>query len=162
MAMDYGNGCPVCNPGYWKQKGNHPTEQPIGPVNSEATAIPDSSVMAATGTSFESQRYHKMQQVPSQEPPVGKASEVQQEECCPICLNKIYQKKLLPKCKHAFCASCIETAMNYKPVCPLCNVVYGNIKGNQPPGKMEISKTRSSLPGNNVIVIQLGAYKQEI
>ncbi|XP_026581045.1 E3 ubiquitin-protein ligase DTX3L-like, partial [Pseudonaja textilis] len=148
MAMDYGNGCPVCNPGYWKQKGNHPTEQPIGPVNSEATAIPDSSVMAATGTSFESQRYHKMQQVPSQEPPVGKASEVQQEECCPICLNKIYQKKLLPKCKHAFCASCIETAMNYKPVCPLCNVVYGNIKGNQPPGKMEISKTRSSLPGH--------------
>ncbi|XP_026521209.1 E3 ubiquitin-protein ligase DTX3L isoform X2 [Notechis scutatus] len=96
----------------------------IVPVNSEATAIP------------------------SREPPVGKASEVQQEECCPICLIKIYQKKVLPKCKHAFCAPCIETAMNYKPVCPVCNVVYGNIKGNQPPGKMNVFKTRSSLPGH--------------
>uniref|UniRef100_A0A8C5WTT3 E3 ubiquitin-protein ligase n=1 Tax=Laticauda laticaudata TaxID=8630 RepID=A0A8C5WTT3_LATLA len=158
ITMDYGNICPVCNPVYWKQKGNHPTEQTkimkslkseeIVPVNSEATAIPDSIVTAATGASFESQRYHKMQQVPSQEPPVGKASEVQQEECCPICLNKIYQKKMLSKCKHAFCASCIGTAMNYKPVCPVCNVVYGNIKGNQPPGKMDVHKTRNSLPGH--------------
>ncbi|ETE73785.1 E3 ubiquitin-protein ligase DTX3L [Ophiophagus hannah] len=158
MLMDYGKVCPVCNPVYEKQKGNHPTEQTkimkslksgeIVAVNSEATAIPDSSVTAATGTSFESQRYHKMQQVPSQEPPVGKASEVQQEECCPICLNKIYQKKVLPKCKHAFCEACIGTAMNYKPVCPVCNVVYGNIKGNQPPGKMDVFRSRSSLPGH--------------
>ncbi|KAG8125145.1 hypothetical protein E2320_020367 [Naja naja] len=158
MAMDYGKVCPVCNPVYGKQKGNHPTEQTkimkslkseeIVAVNSEATAIPGSSVTAVTGTSFGSQRDYKMQQVPSQEPPVGKASEVQQEECCPICLNKIYQKKVLPKCKHAFCTACITTAMQYKPVCPMCNVVYGNIKGNQPPGKMDIFTSRSSLPGH--------------
>ncbi|XP_070586782.1 LOW QUALITY PROTEIN: E3 ubiquitin-protein ligase DTX3L [Erythrolamprus reginae] len=123
--------------------------QEFVPINSEKTAIPDSSVGAATSTSFESQRYHKMQRASSQEPLGGKATEVQPEDCCPICLNTIQKKEVLPKCKHAFCAACIGTAMNYKPVCPLCNVVYGDVKGNQPPGKMDVLKTRSSLPGYN-------------
>ncbi|XP_058050746.1 E3 ubiquitin-protein ligase DTX3L [Ahaetulla prasina] len=162
MAMTYRRVCPVCEPVSGKLKGNYPTEQTevaikspnsekFVAVNSESTVIPDSSVGAATSTSFESQRYHKMQPVPSQEPPVRKATEVQPEECCPICLNTIHQKEMLPKCKHTFCAACIRTAMDYKPVCPVCNVFYGNIEGNQPPGKMDIYKTRSSLPGYNSV-----------
>ncbi|XP_034279253.1 E3 ubiquitin-protein ligase DTX3L [Pantherophis guttatus] len=157
-AMNYNPVCPVCNQVYGKLKGNYSTEQTqvaikslnsekFVAVNSESTAIPDSGVGAATSASFESQRYHKMQQVPSQEPPIRKATEDQPEEC-PICLNTIQQKEVLPKCKHAFCAACIRTAMNYKPVCPMCNVFYGNIKGNQPPGKMDVYKTSTSLPGH--------------
>ncbi|XP_013920192.1 PREDICTED: E3 ubiquitin-protein ligase DTX3L-like [Thamnophis sirtalis] len=153
MAMTYRKICPVCSVAYWDIKGNHPTEETqvvmkslnseeFVAANSKAAAIPDSSLGAATGTAF------KMHQVPSQKPPVGKATEVQPEECCPICLNTIHHKEVLPKCKHAFCAACLGRAMNYKPVCPVCNVVYGNIKGNQPPGKIDIFKTRSSLPGH--------------
>ncbi|KAM3854561.1 E3 ubiquitin-protein ligase DTX3L isoform 2-T2 [Vipera latastei] len=117
-------------------------------ANSEGTAVPDSSLGAARGASFEPQSHHKIHQVPSQEQPVGKATEVQPDECCPICLNTIHQKEVLPKCKHAFCASCIRMAMKYKPVCPVCNAFYGNIEGNQPPGKMDVIKTGISLPGH--------------
>ncbi|KAL7991767.1 hypothetical protein Chor_016023 [Crotalus horridus] len=151
-AMKYKPVCPVCNVVYGNIKGN---QLPVSlnskefvAANSEAIAIPDSSLGVDTGASFEPQSHHKMQQVPSREQPVGKATEVPPDECCAICLNTIHQKEVLPKCKHAFCASCIRTAMNYKPVCPVCNVVYGNIKGNQPAGKMDVVKTRISLPGH--------------
>ncbi|XP_063144809.1 E3 ubiquitin-protein ligase DTX3L [Candoia aspera] len=116
-------------------------------VNSETTTIPSSSAEADTSASFEPQSHHKMQPVPSLEQPIVKATEVKPEEECSICLDKIHQKTVLSNCKHAFCANCIGEAMKRKPVCPVCNLVYGKVKGNQPPGRMEVIKIRSSLPG---------------
>ncbi|XP_007443321.2 E3 ubiquitin-protein ligase DTX3L, partial [Python bivittatus] len=116
-------------------------------VNSEATAIASSSVDVAAGASFETQSHYKKQQSPSQEQPIVKATEVKPEEECSICLSKIQQKEVLPKCKHAFCAGCIREARKHKPVCPVCNHVYGKVKGNQPPGTMDIVKAKFSLPG---------------
>uniref|UniRef100_A0A8D0CBB0 E3 ubiquitin-protein ligase n=1 Tax=Salvator merianae TaxID=96440 RepID=A0A8D0CBB0_SALMN len=69
------------------------------------------------------------------------------EETCPICMDKIRQKKVLTKCKHEFCTKCINEAMKYKPVCPLCNVSYGKVEGNQPPGSMHVKKISYPLPG---------------
>ncbi|XP_072026435.1 probable E3 ubiquitin-protein ligase DTX3 [Amphiura filiformis] len=70
---------------------------------------------------------------------------------CPICLEDFddtKQPKDLSKCKHKFCKECLDQAMKHKPVCPVCGVVYGAMKGNQPPGQMNVSESRySSLPG---------------
>ncbi|ELV13647.1 E3 ubiquitin-protein ligase DTX3L [Tupaia chinensis] len=79
----------------------------------------------------------------------AEASEVDKKEkdACAICMDTISNKRILPKCKHEFCTSCIDKAMAYKPVCPMCQTVYGVQKGNQPEGNMITSTTRSSLPG---------------
>uniref|UniRef100_A0ACB8G2K1 Uncharacterized protein n=2 Tax=Sphaerodactylus townsendi TaxID=933632 RepID=A0ACB8G2K1_9SAUR len=86
---------------------------------------------------------------PSGNPSSIKAAkaEPEEEEKCSICMDKIDQKEVLSKCKHAFCRNCIQAAMKYKPVCPVCNMTYGKIEGNQPPGNMSVSKTHTSLPG---------------
>ncbi|XP_060118457.1 E3 ubiquitin-protein ligase DTX3L [Heteronotia binoei] len=101
----------------------------------------------SSGASFEYNGGHKVHSFPSGEPSYVKVAKAEPEEDCSICMDKIDQKEVLPKCKHAFCRECIQVAMKYKSVCPVCNMAYGKIEGNQPPGKMEISKTRMSLPG---------------
>ncbi|XP_019508261.1 PREDICTED: E3 ubiquitin-protein ligase DTX3L [Hipposideros armiger] len=70
-----------------------------------------------------------------------------EEDVCIICMEPITNKRVLQKCKHAFCSPCIEKAMTYKPVCPVCNTSYGVQKGNQPPGIMNVTYVRDSLPG---------------
>lgn len=107
-----------------------------------------SSTFGATSrASTEQKRDHKQVSFPSRPPPSTKAAGVTQEKMCTICMDKIGQKKVLPKCKHEFCRECIDQAMRYKPVCPVCNVFYGVMEGNQPPGTMQISKDRMQLPG---------------
>ncbi|NXI95016.1 DTX3L ligase, partial [Psophia crepitans] len=66
---------------------------------------------------------------------------------CPICMEKISDKKILTKCNHAFCRSCIDEAMTYKQTCPICNTVYGVMKGDQPEGTMSARRLSSFLPG---------------
>ena len=56
-------------------------------------------------------------------------------------------KKVLSKCKHEFCSPCINKALSYKPVCPVCQTSYGVQKGNQPDGDMYVTVLRDSLPG---------------
>uniref|UniRef100_A0A8C6S1Y9 E3 ubiquitin-protein ligase n=1 Tax=Nannospalax galili TaxID=1026970 RepID=A0A8C6S1Y9_NANGA len=85
-------------------------------------------------------------------PPEGsassEASKVEKEgEECAICMDTITDKRVLPKCKHAFCTLCIHKAMSLKPVCPVCQTSYGIQKGNQPEGTMTYSVLRQSLPG---------------
>lgn len=76
------------------------------------------------------------------------ASEVDKEEdICPICMEPISNKQVLPKCKHQFCTPCINKAMKYKPACPVCLTSYGIQKGNQPEGTMECIRETHSLPG---------------
>ncbi|XP_077176448.1 E3 ubiquitin-protein ligase DTX3L isoform X2 [Paroedura picta] len=101
----------------------------------------------SSGASLEHNSCRKGHSFPSGDPSCVKAAKAEPEEECSICMDKIDQKEVLPKCKHAFCRGCIQMAMKYKPVCPMCNMAYGKVEGNQPPGKMEISKTRHSLPG---------------
>ncbi|KFZ50535.1 E3 ubiquitin-protein ligase DTX3L, partial [Podiceps cristatus] len=69
------------------------------------------------------------------------------KDMCPICMERINNKEILKKCKHAFCKSCIDQAMAYKKTCPVCNTVYGVIKGDQPEGTMSTRTTPYSLPG---------------
>ncbi|XP_041529414.1 protein mono-ADP-ribosyltransferase PARP14-like [Microtus oregoni] len=69
------------------------------------------------------------------------------EDSCAICMDTIINKRVLPKCKHEFCSSCITKALSIKPVCPLCQMSYGIQKGNQPKGTMTFTTSRQSLPG---------------
>ncbi|KFP76654.1 PREDICTED: E3 ubiquitin-protein ligase DTX3L, partial [Apaloderma vittatum] len=77
----------------------------------------------------------------------SQAKATTEEDVCPICMETIKNKEILEKCKHAFCKSCIKQAMTYKRVCPICNVVYGPMKGNQPEGTMTTKWIRASLEG---------------
>ncbi|NWX39257.1 DTX3L ligase, partial [Steatornis caripensis] len=74
-------------------------------------------------------------------------TEQEDEDTCPICMEKINDKEILKKCNHAFCKSCINQAMTYKQSCPVCNTVYGLMKGDQPEGTMSSRKMPSPLPG---------------
>ncbi|KAL2805006.1 E3 ubiquitin-protein ligase DTX3L [Daubentonia madagascariensis] len=79
----------------------------------------------------------------------SEASEADKKEksICIICMDTISNKQVLPKCKHEFCAPCINEAMSYKPVCPVCQTSYGIQKGNQPDGSMFVTMSKDSLPG---------------
>nr|XP_019569583.1 PREDICTED: E3 ubiquitin-protein ligase DTX3L [Rhinolophus sinicus] len=70
-----------------------------------------------------------------------------EEDMCIICMEPITNKLVLPKCKHKFCRPCIDKAMTYKPVCPVCQTFYGVQKGNQPEGTMNATFMTRSLPG---------------
>lgn len=80
-------------------------------------------------------------------PPATKTSAEEEEDKCPICLDHFQNKKVLEKCKHEFCAKCLQQCLDHKPVCPVCTVPYGVVIGNQPDGTMTESVTSSSLPG---------------
>nr|XP_009478772.1 PREDICTED: E3 ubiquitin-protein ligase DTX3L [Pelecanus crispus] len=69
------------------------------------------------------------------------------KDVCPICMERIHNKEILSKCNHAFCKSCIDQAMTYKQVCPVCNTVYGLMKGDQPEGTMSTRLLPFSLSG---------------
>lgn len=72
-----------------------------------------------------------------------------EDESCPICMEPIIitEKETL-ECKHSFCRNCLKKAFDYKPVCPTCGKLYGILTGTQPDrGKMNVSKSSSSLPG---------------
>lgn len=74
-------------------------------------------------------------------------AKTEEEDECPICMSRINNKEILKKCNHAFCKSCIDKAMTYKQACPVCNTVYGVLKGDQPEGTMSTRVTSSSLSG---------------
>ena len=68
------------------------------------------------------------------------------EDCC-ICMDTCTKPKKL-KCGHIFCTDCIEQYFQMcKPACPQCGAVFGKVYGDQPNGKMYISKDRRDLPG---------------
>ncbi|XP_013868739.1 probable E3 ubiquitin-protein ligase DTX3 [Austrofundulus limnaeus] len=78
----------------------------------------------------------------------SKQSKHNEDEPCPICMEPIRAgRKETLGCKHSFCSSCLKKAFDFKPVCPICGKVYGILKGIQPEGVMNITKTPSFLPG---------------
>ncbi|XP_062399199.1 E3 ubiquitin-protein ligase DTX3L [Sardina pilchardus] len=90
--------------------------------------------------------------------PATQQSKKVEEETCPICMDTLTEKKTLPKCKHSFCKDCLKRAFDFKPVCPICGVLYGQLKGTQPEkGTMRYHiEDKTHLPGyerNGTIVI---------
>ncbi|XP_054236813.1 E3 ubiquitin-protein ligase DTX3L [Indicator indicator] len=77
----------------------------------------------------------------------AKAKTEEDQDVCPICMDRISNKEILSKCKHAFCKSCIEEAMSYKKSCPMCHTVYGLMEGDQPEGNMSTDRVSTHLPG---------------
>ena len=70
----------------------------------------------------------------------GDAASGVDDPMCPICRDVISKAKTLPKCKHSFCEACINKSLSHKQECPLCRMVYGEVRGNQPTnGYMNIS-----------------------
>ncbi|NXL45201.1 DTX3L ligase, partial [Podilymbus podiceps] len=106
----------------------------------------DLSCQEATGAS-EKNCSGKQKNHPSFEGQSKTKTEDNDKDMCPICMDRINNKEILKKCKHAFCKSCIDQAMAYKKTCPVCNTVYGVIKGDQPEGTMSTRTLSFSLPG---------------
>ena len=85
------------------------------------------------------------------ESPVTSESEaekpnVQKSEICPICLDTMVLPKTLQKCRHRYCSRCIDAYFKHsKPICPLCGMIYGVVKGNQPEGGMMSWRVDNSL-----------------
>ncbi|CAH1249985.1 DTX3L [Branchiostoma lanceolatum] len=69
------------------------------------------------------------------------------EEKCPICMDNAVRPRKLYCCSNVFCNDCIDQAFQVKPVCPTCGHHHGALKGTQPLGTMEVSKSRQTLPG---------------
>ncbi|XP_071143215.1 uncharacterized protein [Mytilus edulis] len=61
-----------------------------------------------------------------------------EKDTCPVCMEELASSKLkqLYRCKHIFCKTCIKKCFIQTPACPVCNMVYGKLTGNQPDGIM--------------------------
>lgn len=104
------------------------------------------SYQEATGQSAKKDNSRQKNDLSSKEQSKAKTEE-DDKDLCPICMERINNKEILRKCNHAFCKSCIDQAMTYKQACPVCNTVYGLMKGDQPEGTMSSRTVSSSLPG---------------
>ncbi|XP_068171068.1 E3 ubiquitin-protein ligase DTX3L-like [Antennarius striatus] len=81
--------------------------------------------------------------------PTGKGAPagVNGDDNCPICQDKISNKKQL-QCKHEFCEECLAQSLrNLGHICPVCREVFGVIEGDQPDGQMSYTVEPSPLPG---------------
>ncbi|NWH50632.1 DTX3L ligase, partial [Fregata magnificens] len=106
----------------------------------------DLSYQEATGASEKKYNGRQKNNLSSKGQPKTK-TEGEDKDVCPICMEKIDNKEILRKCNHAFCKSCIDQAMTYKQACPVCNTVYGLMKGDQPEGTMSARTVSSALSG---------------
>lgn len=127
----------------------HSTNLPIREDSSQTkNRTPLSSDLSYAGAAGASEKKHdgRRKNNPSSERQAKAKPEDDKDEC-PICMEKITNKEILRKCNHAFCKSCINQAMEYKQACPVCNTVYGLVKGDQPRGTMSTRRISSHLPG---------------
>ncbi|WAR21291.1 DTX3L-like protein, partial [Mya arenaria] len=69
-----------------------------------------------------------------------------EDEDCVICMDTVKDPYPL-KCGHMFCKECILKQFEFKKVCPMCGHVCGIIEGNQPTGKMIVSKESGNCHG---------------
>ncbi|NWZ64181.1 DTX3L ligase, partial [Acrocephalus arundinaceus] len=114
-------------------------------TKNRAPVFSDLSSQEATGASKKSSIRQKNNL--SSEGQTQAKTEENEEDECPICQDRIKNKKTLEKCKHAFCKICIDIAMTYKQACPVCNTICGILTGNQPEGTMSTKTISLSLPG---------------
>ncbi|XP_068102384.1 E3 ubiquitin-protein ligase DTX3L-like [Hyperolius riggenbachi] len=72
----------------------------------------------------------------------------EEEDKCPVCLCEIEDKVPFPTCKHVYCRLCLQRLMSHKPMCAICGVTSGEVRGNQPDGTMTCRTSGyNSLPG---------------
>nr|XP_009942546.1 PREDICTED: E3 ubiquitin-protein ligase DTX3L [Opisthocomus hoazin] len=116
------------------------------PTKNRTPLSSDRSYQEATGASEKKQGSNQKNKLSSEGQPKAKTEE-KDKDVCPICMETISDKEILVKCNHAFCRSCIAQAMTYKQSCPVCNTVYGLVKGDQPEGTMSTRVMSTSLPG---------------
>jgi hypothetical protein len=115
-----------------------------------ASSIPSTSRSASTNPKLsfgknQDVRPKERTQVKSQKLPKVISTVV--SETCVICLCEIIEPETLP-CKHTFCKHCINHMFkNHQPKCPLCGVMHGASKGDQPAGDMSVRQTTNTLPG---------------
>ncbi|NXJ90049.1 DTX3L ligase, partial [Corythaixoides concolor] len=110
--------------------------------------LPSSDLSYPEATGASEKKYNGRQK--NNLSPKGQAkakTEEEDKDVCPICMDTINNKEILRKCNHAFCKSCIDQAMTYKQMCPICNTVYGVMEGDQPEGTMSTRTISISLPG---------------
>ncbi|XP_010162192.1 E3 ubiquitin-protein ligase DTX3L, partial [Antrostomus carolinensis] len=110
-------------------------------------ALSSLSYQEATGASEKKYNGRQKNNLSSEGQSKAKAEEEEDKDVCPICMETINEKETLSKCNHTFCKSCITQAMSYKQICPVCNTIYGPMKGDQPEGTMLTRTVSSSLPG---------------
>ncbi|XP_071792658.1 uncharacterized protein [Asterias amurensis] len=80
---------------------------------------------------------------------IGKSSVLQPNPVtCVICMETATNPKELDKCRHIFCAECIDKAFKFKPVCPICGESYGTLRSGQPIGSMTDAVVSTDLPGH--------------
>ncbi|NXG22940.1 DTX3L ligase, partial [Grallaria varia] len=115
-------------------------------TKNKAPLSSDLSSQGTTGASKKKPSFKQKNDVTSERQTKAKTEEKDNSEC-PICMERIINKEILKKCKHAFCKNCISQAMAIKQVCPVCNTVYGIMQGDQPEGTMSTTKRVASLPG---------------
>lgn len=70
-----------------------------------------------------------------------------ENQTCVICMDTATKPKQLVKCGHIFCKDCITQYFQFKPVCPVCNMIYGKLEGDQPPGSISMMKSLKRLDG---------------
>ncbi|NWU99030.1 DTX3L ligase, partial [Upupa epops] len=105
----------------------------------------DLSYHEATRASEKKYNGKQMNNISSEGQDKAKAEE-DNKDVCPICMEKI-ENKVLTKCNHEFCKTCLDQALAYKQACPVCNTICGLMKGDQPNGTMSVTTVSSPLPG---------------
>ncbi|XP_050535713.1 protein deltex [Daktulosphaira vitifoliae] len=84
------------------------------------------------------------------------------DSLCPYCQNPLTSSNsskvlvvALSQCQHRMHLACLNSVLNNQPnsnqfmyiQCPICLKVYGEKRGNQPPGTMKYTYLNRSLPG---------------
>jgi deltex-like protein len=78
-----------------------------------------------------------------------KSKDAQDVKTCPICMDRIKHSKKL-NCGHEFCDDCIQEAFKHAQKCPICEQIFGKLRGNQPAGAtMNIQRSRDDLAGSS-------------
>ncbi|XP_068102385.1 E3 ubiquitin-protein ligase DTX3L-like [Hyperolius riggenbachi] len=105
--------------------------------------------------------HQKLGRAPAVAPPKGNTEEPmdtsdsasskpkpeEEEDKCPVCQYEIKDKVTFPKCKHGYCRPCLKALMSHKPVCAICGVASGEVRGNQPEGTMTWRTSSFNLSG---------------
>lgn len=83
------------------------------------------------------------------EPDEGACAASNNHSTCIICMDdELTEPVRMKLCKHEFCRECITEFLSQKPACPVCNMVYGEMYGDQPvDGVAKIYKDEDPLPG---------------
>lgn len=119
----------------------------IGEVSMEAQQNDPLTLVVDTGNLQCAEASQAPEQTTLKQMSTDKAADDSDHQCV-ICLESLDKEhKTLQKCKHKFCAPCIDRQFEHKPVCPTCGEMYGVITGNQPDGTMNVEKVDTSLPG---------------